>query len=308
MDQKLIDRINYLARKKKTIGLTQEELKEQEELRNEYRRQFRANLMNQVSNIRVINSIEENSINEIKATCIDQISLNDNYVCNLDLVTILYTLINKEFVLNKDKLFVLDNTYTCILYTILHLCGYDVSFNDIKCFSKYNYDNEFTILDVLNNITHDSNAYNYLLLDDKLLLTLQLENFDNQLNNFIPLINVDSLHEEKVVEVLKNNGIDYVFINNELDEISRTINDLKNEFKLKFILIRFNNEIISKGMLTNEYIDEEKKKLNVSKNTFNISDITYNDFKNNTISRSSKISSNDNSIDTIRKILDKISE
>ena len=65
MDKNLIDRINFLARKKKNIGLTQEELKEQEELRNEYRRQFRANLMNQVSNIRVVKYDKDIDISKI---------------------------------------------------------------------------------------------------------------------------------------------------------------------------------------------------------------------------------------------------
>ncbi len=44
MDQKLIDRINELARKAKTEGLTEEEQQEQTRLRNEYRAAFRRNL------------------------------------------------------------------------------------------------------------------------------------------------------------------------------------------------------------------------------------------------------------------------
>lgn len=44
MDQKKIDRINELARKKKTVGLTQAEAKEQAILRREYLDGFRANM------------------------------------------------------------------------------------------------------------------------------------------------------------------------------------------------------------------------------------------------------------------------
>lgn len=41
MDQKLIDRINELAKKAKTIGLTAEESAERERLRKEYLAEFR---------------------------------------------------------------------------------------------------------------------------------------------------------------------------------------------------------------------------------------------------------------------------
>ncbi|MBR2284293.1 MAG: DUF896 domain-containing protein [Ruminococcus sp.] len=44
MDQKKIDRINELARKSKTEGLTPEEKAEQTELRNEYRHAVVGNL------------------------------------------------------------------------------------------------------------------------------------------------------------------------------------------------------------------------------------------------------------------------
>lgn len=41
MEKHQIDRINELARKKKTVGLTQDELKEQEALRKQYILEFR---------------------------------------------------------------------------------------------------------------------------------------------------------------------------------------------------------------------------------------------------------------------------
>ena len=50
MDQKKIDRINELARKKKTEGLTPAELEEQAALREEYRAGFRASLTAHLNN------------------------------------------------------------------------------------------------------------------------------------------------------------------------------------------------------------------------------------------------------------------
>ena len=48
MNDKLIERINELARKSKTEGLTEEEKEEQKRLRDEYRFAFRANLVEQL--------------------------------------------------------------------------------------------------------------------------------------------------------------------------------------------------------------------------------------------------------------------
>ena len=50
MDQKVIDRINHLARKKKTVGLDEEELKEQKELYKIYLSNIRANFKSVVDN------------------------------------------------------------------------------------------------------------------------------------------------------------------------------------------------------------------------------------------------------------------
>jgi uncharacterized protein YnzC (UPF0291/DUF896 family) len=48
MDAKLIERINELARKSRTEGLTEEEKAEQKKLRDEYRFAFRQNLTQQL--------------------------------------------------------------------------------------------------------------------------------------------------------------------------------------------------------------------------------------------------------------------
>lgn len=45
MNQRMIDRINELARKSKTVGLTTEEQAEQAALRDAYREAFRASLV-----------------------------------------------------------------------------------------------------------------------------------------------------------------------------------------------------------------------------------------------------------------------
>ncbi|MBO7473443.1 MAG: DUF896 domain-containing protein [Ruminococcus sp.] len=50
MDQKKIDRINELAHKSKSVGLTDAEKAEQTELRNEYRRAVTGNLAAQLNN------------------------------------------------------------------------------------------------------------------------------------------------------------------------------------------------------------------------------------------------------------------
>ena len=48
MEQHLIQRINELARKAKTSGLSPEEKEEQTQLRNQYRAEFRRNLTDQL--------------------------------------------------------------------------------------------------------------------------------------------------------------------------------------------------------------------------------------------------------------------
>lgn len=53
MDPAKVERINELARKKKSEGLTESELQEQKELREEYIQAFRGNLKNTLDSIKV---------------------------------------------------------------------------------------------------------------------------------------------------------------------------------------------------------------------------------------------------------------
>lgn len=54
MEQKKIDRINELARKSKTVGLSAEEKQEQTALRNEYRRSVIGNLTSQLDECYIV--------------------------------------------------------------------------------------------------------------------------------------------------------------------------------------------------------------------------------------------------------------
>lgn len=51
MDEKLIERINALAKKARTVGLTEEEKEERAQLRKEYLATFRMNFRAQLNNI-----------------------------------------------------------------------------------------------------------------------------------------------------------------------------------------------------------------------------------------------------------------
>lgn len=64
IDQELIDRINFLANKKKTVGLTEDELKEQEELRKEYLRLFREGFRQRLESIKITKEYNENEDNK----------------------------------------------------------------------------------------------------------------------------------------------------------------------------------------------------------------------------------------------------
>lgn len=54
MDQAKIDRINELARKKKTVGLTDSELAEQAVLRKEYIEGYKRSLRAQLEGIKIV--------------------------------------------------------------------------------------------------------------------------------------------------------------------------------------------------------------------------------------------------------------
>lgn len=54
MDQKIVDRINELAHKKKTVGLTDEELEEQARLRAIFLEDFRKRFIAQLENIEIV--------------------------------------------------------------------------------------------------------------------------------------------------------------------------------------------------------------------------------------------------------------
>ena len=53
MEHEQIARINELARKRRTVGLTSEETEEQQRLRTQYLREFRANMEQTLQNVRV---------------------------------------------------------------------------------------------------------------------------------------------------------------------------------------------------------------------------------------------------------------
>lgn len=54
MTQEKIDRINELARKKKSVGLTEEELQEQAVLRKEYIESYKQSLIAQLENTYIV--------------------------------------------------------------------------------------------------------------------------------------------------------------------------------------------------------------------------------------------------------------
>lgn len=59
---KVIERINQLAHKKKTIGLTEEELKEQKELYKIFLANIRGQLKAQLDNIEIVDELPKNNV------------------------------------------------------------------------------------------------------------------------------------------------------------------------------------------------------------------------------------------------------
>lgn len=55
----LVDKINALARKSKTVGLSEAEKEEQQKLRQEYLKAFRANFKQQLENIEFVEDVDK---------------------------------------------------------------------------------------------------------------------------------------------------------------------------------------------------------------------------------------------------------
>ncbi|MGV3243879.1 DUF896 domain-containing protein [Staphylococcus sp. 11261D007BR] len=70
LSQEKLSRINELANKKKTQGLTEEEAKEQSKLRSEYLETFRKSFKDQIENTKVIdpegNDVTPEKVKEIQ--------------------------------------------------------------------------------------------------------------------------------------------------------------------------------------------------------------------------------------------------
>lgn len=61
-----MDRINHLARKSKSEGLTEEEKQEQQVLRQEYLEKFRENFKGHLKRIKFVEDLSEEELTEIQ--------------------------------------------------------------------------------------------------------------------------------------------------------------------------------------------------------------------------------------------------
>ena len=73
-----IDRINELAHKNKTVGLTDAEIEERARLRQEYLEGFRANFRAQLENVKFVEDLTEEELEEIEVEEVDVIDIERN--------------------------------------------------------------------------------------------------------------------------------------------------------------------------------------------------------------------------------------
>ena len=66
LEKSRLDRINELAKKAKTEGLTPEEQAEQKELREAYLENFRANFRNQMMQVKFVEDLSEEELAQIQ--------------------------------------------------------------------------------------------------------------------------------------------------------------------------------------------------------------------------------------------------
>lgn len=59
MDKKLIDKINYYAKKQREEGLTEKEAEEQKKCREKYLKEFKKNFRKMLENIEIVDNTEE---------------------------------------------------------------------------------------------------------------------------------------------------------------------------------------------------------------------------------------------------------